>query len=196
MSIKQAYDKVGSATDFHIVNTYNFDKYNGYDYESLDSIIFYGLSESYAQAQLEKIQIKPSPCDIYVLVKNPPYLEYDECMHKSQNFDLLKLLKKENRSHWGTSILYEQAIPMALLLGCKDITTIGWDLSTGKHSYKDDEVGFKPNEAETERTNDSIESTKALHEWFVKENVDFKIISETNPAYDKIKRIKSINEIR
>ena len=196
MSIKQAYDKVGSATDFHIVNTYNFDKYNGYDYESLDSIIFYGLSESYAQKQLEKIQIKPSPCDIYVLVKNPPYLEYDECIHKSQNFDLLKLLKKENRSHWGTSILYEQAIPMALLLGCKDITTIGWDLSTGKHSYKDDEVGFKPNEAETERTNDSIESTKALHEWFVKENVDFKIISETNPAYDKIKRIKSINEIR
>ena len=187
---------MGSLTDFHIVNTYNFDKYNGYDYESLDSIIFYGLSESYAQAQLEKIQIKPSPCDIYVLVKNPPYLEYDECIHKSQNFDLLKLLKKENRSHWGTSILYEQAIPMALLLGCKDITTIGWDLSTGKHSYKDDEVGFKPNEAETERTNDSIESTKALHEWFVKENVDFKIISETNPAYDKIKRIKSINEIR
>ena len=106
------------------------------------------------------------------------------------------MLKKENRSHWGSSILYEQAIPMALLLGCKDITTIGWDLSTGKHSYKDDEVGFKPNEAETERTNDSIESTKALHEWFVKENVDFKIISETNPAYDKIKRIKSINEIR
>ena len=195
MSIKQAYDKVGSATDFHIVNTYNFDKYNGYDYESLDSIIFYGLSESYAQAQLEKIQIKPSPCDIYVLVKNPPYLEYDECIHKSQNFDLLKLLKKENRSHWGTSILYER-FQCTLLLGCKDITTIGWDLSTGKHSYKDDEVGFKPNEAETERTNDSIESTKALHEWFVKENVDFKIISETNPAYDKIKRIKSINEIR
>ena len=196
LSIKQAYDATKGQTDFHIVNTYNFDKYNGYDYESLDSIIFYGLSESYAQAQLEKIQIKPSPCDIYVLVKNPPYLEYDECIHKSQNFDLLKLLKKENRSHWGTSILYEQAIPMALLLGCKDITTIGWDLSTGKHSYKDNEVGFKPNEAETERTNDSIESTKALHEWFVKENVDFKIISETNPAYDKIKRIKSINEIR
>ena len=196
LSIKQAYDKVGSLTDFHIVNTYNFDKYNGYDYESLDSIIFYGLSESYAQAQLEKIQVKPSPCDIYVLVKNPPYIEYEECMHKSQNFDLLKLLKDKNRSHWGTSILYEQAIPMALLLGCKDITTIGWDLSTGKHSYKDDEVGFKPNKAETERTNDSIESTKGLCEWFKKENIDFKIISETNPAYDKIKRIKSINEIR
>ena len=28
LSIKQAYDKVGSSTDFHIVNTYNFDKYN------------------------------------------------------------------------------------------------------------------------------------------------------------------------
>ena len=117
-------------------------------------------------------------------------------MHKSKDFDLLKLLKDENRSHWGTSILYEQAIPMALLLGCKDITTIGWDLSTGKHSYEDSEVGFKVNEAETDRTNDSVESTKELYEWFKKENINFKILSNTNPAYDKIKRINSINEIR
>jgi|TARA_R100000030_G_C3239024_1_gene120164 hypothetical protein len=196
LSIKQAYDKVGSVTDFHIVNTYNFDKYNGYDYESLDSIIFYGLSESYAQDQLEKIQVKPSPCDIYVMVKNPPYISYEESIHKSGNFDLFRLLKKHNRTQWGTSILYEQAIPMALLLGCKDITTIGWDLTTGVHSYKDDEVGFTPNKEEIEKTNDSIETTKELHEWFEREEIDFKIISDENKAYDKIKRIKSINDIK
>ena len=195
LSIKQAYDKV-SVTDFHIVNTYNFDKYNGYDYESLDSIIFYGLSESYAQDQLDKIQVKPSPCDIYVMVKNPPYISYEESIHKSGNFDLFRLLKKHNRTQWGTSILYEQAIPMALLLGCKDITTIGWDLTTGVHSYKDDEVGFTPNKEEIEKTNDSIETTKELHEWFEREEIDFKIISDENKAYDKIKRIKSINDIK
>ena len=196
LSVKQAYDKVGGLTDFHIVNTYNFDKYNGYDYESLDSIIFYGLSESFANDQMEKILIKPHPCDLYVLVKNPPYITYDECIHKSANFDLFNLLKDENRTQWGTSILYEQAIPMALLLGCKDITTIGQDLTTGVHSYKDDEVDFTPNKEETEKTNDSIETTEQLHEWLEKQNIDFKIISDINSASDKIKRIKSINEIR
>ena len=196
LSVKQAYDKVGSLTDFHIVNTYNFDKYNGYDYESLDSIIFYGLSESFANDQMEKLLIKPHPYDLYVLVKNPPYITYDECIHKSANFDLFNLLKDENRTQWGTSILYEQAIPMALLLGCKDITTIGWDLTTGVHSYKDDEVDFTPNKEETEKTNDSIETTEQLHEWLEKQNIDFKIISDINSASDKIKRIKSINEIR
>ena len=69
LSIKQAYDKVGSATDFHIVNTYNFDKYNGYDYESLDSIIFYGLSESYAQAQLEKIQPENDEVNVEMIIQ-------------------------------------------------------------------------------------------------------------------------------
>jgi hypothetical protein len=53
LSIKQAYDKVGSATDFHIVNTYNFDKYNGYDYESLDSIIFYGVHQYYMNRRFQ-----------------------------------------------------------------------------------------------------------------------------------------------
>jgi len=85
---------------------------------------------------------------------------------------------------------------MALLLGCKDITTIGWDLTTGVHSYKDDEVGFTPNKEEIEKTNDSIVTTKELHEWFEKEGIDFKIISDENKAYDKIKRIKSINDIK
>ena len=32
LSIKQAQDKIKGQSDFHIVNTYNFDKYNGYDY--------------------------------------------------------------------------------------------------------------------------------------------------------------------
>ena len=49
---------------------------------------------------------------------------------------------------------------------------------------------------ETEKTNDSIETTEQLHEWLEKQNIDFKIISDINSASDKIKRIKSINEIR
>ena len=61
-----------------------------------------------ANEQMEKILVKPSLCDLFVMVKNPPYIEYSDCIHKSANFDLFNLLKDENRSQWGTSILYEQ----------------------------------------------------------------------------------------
>ena len=47
-----------------------------------------------------------------------------------------------------------------------------------------------------ERTDDSIKTTKELSEWFEKENINFRIISDINSASEKIKRIKSINEIR
>ena len=33
LTIKQAYDSIQGQSDFHIVNTYNFDKYKGYNYE-------------------------------------------------------------------------------------------------------------------------------------------------------------------
>ena len=72
LAIKQAYDQIKGQADFHIVNTYNFDKYNGYEYEHLNTIIFYGLSKSYVPQQMEKLAIKPHPCDMWVPVINPP----------------------------------------------------------------------------------------------------------------------------
>ena len=193
LAIKQAYDVIKGQTDFHIMNTYNFDKYKGYEYEHLDSIIFYGLSKSYVRDQMQKLAIKPHPCDIWVPVVNPPYITYEQCMHKSADFDKLFMLSKEPQTWWGTSILYEQAIPMALLIGCKKIITIGWDLGTG-HFYKDKDVNFKPT-AEVKETNESILTTKELYSWCVKNNIEINIISKTNPADNRFTRINNLNEI-
>ena len=190
LSIKQAYDKVRGQSDFHIVNTYNFDKYNGYDYENLDTIIFYGLSQSFIKEQQEKLAIKPHPVDIWVPVVNPPSITYQQSIHKSADFDKLLLLQQEPKTWWGTSILYEQAIPMALLIGCKNIITIGWDLGTGKHSYTKENVGFTPNKAETQYTQDSIETTNQLYDWMEKNNINLQICSTTNPADKRFKRIE------
>lgn len=190
LSIKQAQDKVKGQSDFHIVNTYNFDKYNGYDYDNLDCIIFYGLSESFVEAQMEKLAIKPHPVDLWVPVINPPSISYQQCMHKSADYDKFFLLQNETKTWWGTSILYEQAIPTALLIGCKEIITIGWDLGTGAHSYSEDDVNYKVNKAEVEKTQDAIDSTPALYDWCKKNNIEIKICSNTNPADKRFKRIE------
>lgn len=189
LSVKQAYDKVRGQSDFHILNTYNFDKYNGYDYEHLDTIIFYGLSLSYVQDQIAKLAIKPHPVDIWVPVVNPPTITYEQCTHKAADFDKLLMLSNEPRTWWGTSILYEQAIPMALLIGCTEIITIGWDLGTGAHSYSEQNVAYQVSAAEVQYTQDSIDSTGKLYDWLSSHNLTLDIISATNPADNRFKRI-------
>jgi len=190
LSIKQAQDKVKGQSDFHIVNTYNFDKYNGYDYGNLDCIIFYGLSQSFVPQQMEKLAIKPHPVDIWVPVVNPPSITYEQTIHKSADYDKMFMLGSETKTWWGTSILYEQAIPMALLLGCKDITTIGWDLGTGTHSYSHKESSFKVDQAQSQYAQDSINTTPQLYDWCEKNNINLKICSSTNPADSRFKRTK------
>lgn len=188
LSIKQAQDRFKGQSDFHIVNTYNFDKYNGYDYANLDCIIFYGLSQSFVKDQMEKLAIKPHPVDLWAPVVNPPTITYEQSIHKAADYDKFYMLGKETKTWWGTSILYEQAIPMALLLGCKELVTVGWDLGTGVHSYSDDKVAFKVDSADIKRTQDSIDTTPQLYEWFVKNGVSLKICSSTNPADDRFER--------
>ena len=190
IAIKQAYDKIKGQTDFHVVNTYNFDKYNGYDYEHLDSVIFYGLSQSYIKEQMEKLAIKPHPVDMWVPIVNPPTIGYEDTIHKSADFDKFFMLEKETKSTWGTSILYEQAIPLALLLGCKDMVTIGWDLGTGNHSYDDKAVKFKVNTPEVQYTNDAINTTPQLFDWLEVHKLSLSICSSSNPADSRFNRIE------
>lgn len=195
ISIKQAYDKVRTLPGFHVVNTYNFDKVNGYDYYDLDNVlIFYGLSQSYVREQMEKLQMKPHPVDIWVPVLNPPTVSYEQCMHRSGDYSKMLMLSKEPATWWGTSILYEQAIPLALLIGCNKITTIGWDLTTGEHFYSADEVTFKPNAAEVERTAEAIETTGELYKFLKSQDVELRICSTVNQADIIIPRIE-INDL-
>ena len=190
LSVKQAYDKIKGQSDFRIVNTYNFDKYNGYNYENLDCIIFYGLSLSYVEDQTKKLAIKPHPVDLWVPVVNPPTINYEESIHKAADLDKLLMLSQEPQTWWGTSIMYEQAIPMALLIGCKEIITIGWDLGTGAHSYNDDTVSFKVNSPEEQKTEDSVKTTPQLYDWLTDKGFTLKICSSTNPADKRFERIE------
>ena len=61
---------------------------------------------------------------------------------------MFKLLRNHNRTQWGTSICMNE--PPVNYCWVVKITTIGWDLTTGVHSYKDDEVGFKQRKRNSE----------------------------------------------
>jgi hypothetical protein len=195
LPVKQAYDVCLDTSDFHILNTYNFDKYNGYNYVNLDLIIFYGISKSYMNDQLAKLMIKPHPCDIWVPVVNPPYISYEQCMHFSGDWDKMFMLQNEPQSWWGTSILFEQAIPMALLVGCKKIVTIGWDLTTGEHFFKHGDAPYSIMSGEEQKTADSVKSTTSLYDWCEKNNIEINILSGINSADLRFKRLTSIEQI-
>ena len=143
---------------------------------------------------MEKLAIKPHPCDLWVPVVNPPYIKYEECMHMG-DWDKLLMLQSIPETWWGTSILFEQAIPMALLIGCTEIYTIGWDMTTGQHSYNHKEVEFTPMSGEEQKTLDSIKGTTSLYDWCKNKNIKINILSEINKADSRFKRLKLIEKI-
>ena len=105
---------------------------------------------------------------------------------------------------WGPGTMYEMAIPMALYMGCSKIVTIGWDLfknTLNSPENRKDDWCYKGITHESTKTQGSIkelkmvkDSTKGLYEWLLKKEVELVIVDPDgdNPAYEKIKRIKTI----
>tara|TARA_R100000458_G_C8272735_1_gene247587 strand:+ start:953 stop:1738 length:786 start_codon:yes stop_codon:yes gene_type:complete len=198
LSIKQAYNFAETNTDFHILNTWNFDKVNGYDYNE-DTIVFFGLSKSYVEQQMEKIAVKPSVCDLWIPITNPPFINETQTIQALRNYDVFWDLNTKMEMPWGKSIFYEQAIPLALHLGCRDIVTIGWDIGDPKlgenqgHSYSYDKINPIP--ANIKDIQEAIDSTKELYDWLQLNNINFRILSNTNPADDRFERISDLKGI-
>jgi hypothetical protein len=92
---------------------------------------------------------------------------------------------------WGCGMMYEIGIPLALLLGCKKIVAVGWDLGDPNKEFThfdDDKVTRDcfPQEGELAET---LKSTIALKRWFDERNIDFKILSDQsfiNPEFERI----------
>ena len=71
-SIKQAYNILKEETDFHLLNTYNLSEYEWSD----NSIIYWSLSKSYANEQLQRIVNMKAPIDLFIPVINPPFVRF------------------------------------------------------------------------------------------------------------------------
>tara|TARA_Y100000401_G_C8295179_1_gene210940 strand:+ start:269 stop:1048 length:780 start_codon:yes stop_codon:yes gene_type:complete len=191
-SIKQGYNVVKDVTDFHLLNTYNFSPYTWKD----DTIVYWSLSKSYANEQLDRILSMKAPIDLYIPVINPPYLNRTQTTQATCNWDDFYMMGTHTEVKFGVGMMYEMAIPLALLLGCKKIVAIGWDLgdpdksdvNNWSHSYQHSVnkiTGPEPGEIK-----EIIKSTNSLYDWFEKKGIDFKIISEESYVSSKFQRIK------
>ena len=190
-SIKQAYNVLKDETDFHLLNTYNLSEYEW----SADSIVYWSLSKSYANEQLQRIVDMKAPIDLFIPVINPPFVNYSQTVQATCNFDDFYMMEKQTEVKFGIGMMYEMAIPLTLMLGCKKIVVIGWDLGEPKtsttdwnHFYNLD-LGKVTGPASGEIAQ-KIESTDKLYDWFVEKGIEVKLISDRSFVSSKFERIK------
>jgi hypothetical protein len=141
---------------------------------------------------------------------------YENTIAYKRDFESL-LIEKTFERPWGSGIMYESGLPIALYAGCKKIVTIGWDIGVlneedkGKkfvrydHFYADGKDGSKTEYdgvnviklpvggsagMSYDETKMVIDSTEDLHHFLEGIGVELNICSSINPSSDKIKRIE------
>lgn len=203
-SVKHSYDYIGECVDFHLLNTWNHKKTK---YVTDNTIVMYALAKSYFKEHLEFASMHPM--DIFVPVSNPPFTMHHQTTAATREFDNLLSFRHGVEIKWGPGLTYELAIPLTLLLGCKRLITIGWDLGgqkggllpdtnakwdssqhfvsddSSKEVY-DDEKGTQPQDGELI---EAIQSTKELYDWFKELKFEMVILSDRNPADNRFDRI-------
>ena len=193
ISIKQAYNVLKEESDFHLMNTYNLSEYKW----TPNPIVYWSLSKSYADEQLQRIVNMPAPIDLFIPVINPPYIDRKHTTQATCNFDDFYMMETHTEVKFGIGMMYEMAIPLTLLLGCKKIVIIGWDLGNPKHEYAPENWKHFYNDIRTKTTgpaegeiSEIVASTDKLYNWFIKKGIDVKLISDNSFISNKFERIK------
>jgi hypothetical protein len=197
MPMKQAYNVSQETSDFHIQNLWSMDRKVPTKYKNIENTIsFFNVAKSFTEEHLEMIVNNNHPCDLWAPCLNPPYVTDKDTIQATGNYDLFWMLSKETQTMWGKTLLYSSAIPIALHIGCRSIVTMGWDLGTGVHFYPDNSSWSAiANKPDVKYTNEAVETTPQLYEWCKNNNINFRILSNVNPADDRIERLKSIQDI-
>ena len=207
LGVKQSYDVYGDVIDIHLMN---FCNYKGYVYDN-KTIVSWIV---YMQAQPHYILENNIECDFMMpLTRN--HAGYENTIAHQRDFESL-LIDKSFERPWGSGMMYDSALPLALYCGCKKIVTIGWDIGVlndtdkGKshvkydHFYSEGADGEKTKYDENvmrtpvggssgmsfDETKMVVDSTEDLHYFLESIGVELNIVSDRNPAYKGIKRIE------
>ena len=206
ISIKQSYHILKESADFHILNFCNFTDYDFSNNEH--TITAWDVWDAQQPYDIINNNLR---CDFildtYKLGDGSPD-PLKNTVSATKEWDLMSLDHSFSRP-WGPGLMYEMAIPLALYMGCNKIVTIGWDLFQktlenrpnveGKN--KQDDWFYKEISYKQTKTYGSFEeheavksATKGIYEWLESQGVEFIIVDPNgnNPAYEKIKRIKSL----
>jgi len=201
IACKQAYEYVKDVTDIHCLSVYN---YQEYEYDNLDMIRHWQFTAMNIDDEISRVRTWNQRVDILLPVYSTPWVQKHQSTSYTRNFDNWKLYA-ESKSVWGPGIMLESAIPLALHMGCKRIVTIGWDIGDISRFKSTDPMTFDDNwhdqhatklyksktgaGPEYEELQHAIECTSAMYDWFEKENIQFDILSNTNPADERFNRI-------
>ena len=198
ISIKQTQNTLKELTDIHLLNFCNLTQYN---YPNPNTIVGWAVWDN----SQPNIIIENWPVDFildtFKLGDGTPNLK--NSISYTGQWDWLDLNNSFARP-WGPGTMYELAIPLALYMGCSKIVTIGWDLfknTLNNPEKRNEDWFYKGIQYQQTKTIGSIEelemvknSTKGLYEWLLSKEVELVIVDPDgdNPAYEKIKRIKSL----
>ena len=210
IGIKQAYDVLGDVIDVHMMNFCNC---KFYDYMDNNSTIVSWIVAM--QDQPNYIIQNNMRCDFMMpLTRN--HAGHENTLASKRDFHNM-LISKSFERPWGSGIMYEGALPMAIHCGSKRIVTLGWDIGDlkeddeGKSFIKYDHFyahGEDMQKTEYDGVNVQklgvggssgmsfdetkmvVDSTEDLHYFLESIDVDLNICSDRNPAFNKIKRIE------
>ena len=195
VSIKQSYDVIKEITDIHLLNFCNLSTYSQINEHAITGWTVWDPN------QINWI-VQNCRCDFICDV-----FRNNNDMSKSVagvgDWDAL-LFDKQYSRPWGPGLMYEMAIPLGILMGVKKFVLIGWDIGTidhkemdnsshvwDYHSYDENRIlggtQFKMSREEILLT---VNSTKSLYYWLKEKNTELEIVSDTNPGYKNIPRIK------
>lgn len=122
MTIKQALKVYEDITDFHVLNWCNYQPYN---YTNKDLISLY-LSSDEKINSFHDITLSLDPK--YYINRIRHHSQKIPAIARSFRFNEYLFSKKIERPE-GPGIMYEIPFYLALHLGCKKITVLGWDLN-------------------------------------------------------------------
>ncbi len=201
ISLKQSYEILEEIVDIHILN---FANYRHYDYKNNNPIVAWEIYEQFHVPMILENNLK---CDLILPTsgnwESNEEKKFKESQCGSLSFDNWTLDKTLNRQ-FGPSLIFEMAIPIALHLGVKEITTIGWDIGDiskfdnikEKEFFQDhvDNSSEKIIYAKTPQTKlelqTIINSTEYLNKWLLSKGIELNIISDRNPSHKSIPRTK------
>lgn len=194
LSVKQAYEEFSEVTDFHFFNCSNlpspetpFDPHYRYD----DHTISVG-SSNYDQF-LRWSPLQRSDVFFKIPIRTEINNEFLVRTGKIDEF----LIDNNLTRPCGPGIMYETVTFMAIHLGIKSMTCIGWDLTMKKVNESNYEHFYGPTDKLTNRGDildweitETREFSKPFYEWCEKNNISLSLASNKSSLYEKIPRVK------
>jgi hypothetical protein len=210
IALKQSYNYVKEVATIHGMSAYG---YQPYEYHSDETLVHWQLTAMNMPYEINRIQNEwKHKAHIMIPCYSTPWVDMNNTTAFSRRFDQFESYS-DGKIIWGPGIMYETGFSLAVHLGAKEIVTIGWDI--GDLSKFKPEKGFKlgDNDWRKEHSDtlyaegvhagagpdyqelkETIECTKEMYDWFLDKNIKVRILSNTNPADKRFKRI-TIDEL-